>query len=313
MRPAYGTRGDEAEVWTNHFELSLRPNQTLFKYDIKFEPEVKGPKLHRVIKLLLEQAPLSQWRIFTDFKQTLVLRDGIHDQKINVSYFLETENQPGPKATIYHVDIKRTDTLFVGQFLDTLSDPRESYAQKEPMLHALNVMLHHFPNSLRGIAVTGTGAFPLSGDLSNVQELGDGLQALRGFFSSIRPDTGRVLVNVNIAWKAFYKPGLLHDLYFRNFRELKSPKAAEALRRCLEGIRVVRRQGHDDPKPIYGLATTNDGDPTKSLHPPQVRSFAANSQNVRFWLKNQSRYVTVQQYFETGELWLSSPIERKLT
>lgn len=313
LRPAYGTRGEQAEVRANYFELNLKPGLTLFKYDIKVAPEVKGLKLRRVVKLLLERTTLLQWRIFTDFKQTLVSRDDILDQTINVAYFPETENEPGLEPSICHVEIKRTDTLVVRQFLNALSNPRESYAQKEPMLHALNIMLHHFPNSSGDIAVAGTGVFPLSGEISVAQELGGGLQALRGFFSSVRPATGRVLANINIAWKAFYKPGSLHDWYFHNPTRFGHTMAAQALGKFLEGIRMKRSNGRSVPKPIYGLATTNDGNRTKCLHPPQVPRLAANSQNVKFWLESQNHNVTVQQYFETGQLWLTSPIERKLT
>lgn len=308
LRPAYGTKGKVAQIWANYFDLHLRPEQTLFKYDIIVEPKAKGHKLHRVVELLLEQPYLSQLHPFTDFKKTLVLREDVPDQTVNVHYFPEDQNQPGPQAPTYHVRTKQTNVLVVQQFLDALKTASKSYDYMEPMFHALNTMLHHYPRSLRHVAaLPDKGAFPLSGNLSDIHELGGGLQAARGFFSSVRPAAGRLLVIVNITWKAFYKPGPLHELHFRTFANHTTEKAVQAFGRSLEGMRVsgLHRPGHP-PRSIWGLATTEDGisrrGPSNTAQrPPQVAHFAADSEKVKFWFDAQNRYVTVREYFEKGE------------
>lgn len=319
LRPAYGTKGNGVQIFANYIELSLKPDQTLFKYDLIVEPQARGRKLHRVVELLLGQPPLSQRRPFSDFKQTLVLRDNIPDQRINVIYYPEDQNQPGPQATAYHVRIKRTDVLVAQQLLDATNHAStwKSYAQKEPMLHALNTMLHHYPRSIRHIANLEKGAFPLTGNLSDIRELGGGVLAVRGFFSSVRPAASRMLINVNITWKAFYKPGLLHDLHFKTFKDLKNEKSVMRFDRSLEGIRVARLNTGGFPRPICGLATPDDGRfPGASSgytnKRPQVAYFAADAQNVRFWYDGQKRYVTVREYFEKSKSGLRYTLELSL-
>lgn len=311
-RPAYGTKGKTDQIWVNYIQVELKPDQKLFKYNIIVEPKAEGRKLHRVIELLLAQPPLTQWRSFTDFKKTLVSRDNIPEQRINVLYFPEDQNQPGPQATAYHVRIVRTNVLFVQQLLDTIHNPCKAYPEKEAMFQVWNIMLHHQIESLRHIAVVRNGAFPLSGNLCDIHDLGGGVQAVRGFFSSIRPAAGRILINVNITWKAFYKPGLLHDLHFKNFTDFKNDrKKVMAFGRSLEGIPIQRLNSRGLPRPIYGLATMEDGRslgvPVGSEPPVEVRHFAADSQNVRFWLKDRKHYITVRDYFENGKSRLESP------
>lgn len=42
-----------------------------------------------------------------------------------------------------------------------------------------------------------------------------GLEAIRGFYQSVRPATGRLLLNVNVTYSVFFEPGLLADLFSR--------------------------------------------------------------------------------------------------
>lgn len=309
-RPAYGTTGKSTEVWANYFELRLNPNQTIYKCDITVEPKAEDRKLRRVIELLFKQPGLSGSPFFTDFKKIMILREceNIREPRaFNVQYYPEDQQEAGPRAPIYHVRITPRNVLSVQELLDAVGDPDKPYVLKEAIIHALNTMLHHHPQSLEQIAVVGNGAFPLSGDLSDIRELGGGVQALRGFFSSVRPAAGRMLINVNINWKPFYTPGNLYELHFRQYRSLRTDNAIQVFGRSLEGIRVTRLNGGSLARPICGLAATDDGfsprgQSVDARQRPQVRKYAADSQNVRFWLDAQNRYVTVREYFEKRKL-----------
>jgi eukaryotic translation initiation factor 2C len=88
-----------------------------------------------------------------------------------------------------------------------------------PVIAALNVVLAAHPNR----ATTGGGVlvgrnrffFPSA---EAPMSLGGGLEAWKGFYSSVRPAYRQLMVNVNVCTTAFYTPGNLADAMhaFRN-------------------------------------------------------------------------------------------------
>ena len=79
------------------------------------------------------------------------------------------------------------------------------------MLSAFNIILAKYP-SQHGIMVgRNKWFFPTP---SSAAPLGGGLEAYRGFYSSVRPSFQQLMVNVNVATTAFYRPGNLAELFF---------------------------------------------------------------------------------------------------
>jgi len=75
------------------------------------------------------------------------------------------------------------------------------------MISALNLILSSFPNSPvgQGVMVGRNKFFFKSGELRPVN-LGGGLEAWKGFYSSVRPAWKQLMVNVNVCTTAFYQP-----------------------------------------------------------------------------------------------------------
>ena len=76
-----------------------------------------------------------------------------------------------------------------------------------PVISALNLVLAAFPNSPagQGVMVGRNRFFFKSGGVRPVS-LGGGLEAWKGFYSSVRPAWKQLMVNVNACTTAFYQP-----------------------------------------------------------------------------------------------------------
>lgn len=232
-RPAYGTAGRAIVLYTNYFELKgISPNTDLYRYSVNFQPEgeMKKGKRRRLVELLLQTAPFEGLPIASDWAQNLISPKKIPVEE-NTSYTLEwypADGEPLPaaspddtdrvkaarKANTYKALVTDLGTLSLGQLLDDISTPTSNYPLKLETIQALNILMAHGPSSEAEIATaSGNKFFPFGGH-PQVQcaNLGYGLQALRGYFTSVRTSVSRILVNVNVATGAFYKAGLLTDM-----------------------------------------------------------------------------------------------------
>lgn len=138
-------------------------------------------------------------------------------------------------------------------------------------------------------AIGSIKSFSLS-QASPKWDLGAGLYALRGFFSSVRVATCRILVNVNVSHAAFYDAIPLDQLVQKygpanQFNRIKLQSFLKRVRvKVIHLAEKKNKAGESIPrvKTIFGLANKDDG---HSLdHPPWVQSFGAGSKDVEFFL-----------------------------
>jgi hypothetical protein len=238
---------------------------TLYRYDVAVSPETAGKKLNQVIRLLLESPDLASVRedIVTDFKSTMISRQRFQEdeKEIDIQYRSEKEDEPREDATTYHVRLLYTKTLRVSDLMNYLTSTNigDHYDDKLSMVQALNIFLNHHAKSTGNLVTIGASK---SFSLSNTSEkytLKGGLTAIRGFFSSVRLASYRILVNVNVTHGAFYDSDRL-DALIHNFgsdpykvnrflQRLKISSTHLAQRRNKAGEVIIR------PKTIQGLAT----------------------------------------------------------
>ena len=288
------------------------PNLLLYRYNVTVQPTATGKKLGQIIRLLLKLPEYAEFQddIVSDFKSTLVSRSRLSPDAAEpvIQYRAEGEDEPRANAQTYRLRIEETGTLTVSQLTDYLSSTsvNTSYTDKLPVLQALNIFLGHYAKTSPAIATVGSSkSFPLSQG-SPKWDLGAGLSALRGFFSSVRVATCRILVNVNVSHGAFYDPIPLDQLIQKygsanQFNRVK-------LQSFLKGVRVrVIHLGEKKNKAgesilrvktINGLANKNDG---HSLdHPPRVQSFGAGTKEVEFFLSDSSGAPSSSSPAQTG-------------
>jgi eukaryotic translation initiation factor 2C len=277
--------------------LTAPPNLTLYRYDVAVSPTATGRKLKQIVNQLLQSPQLADvaQHIVTDFKSTLISSRKLElsgdPPSIPVVYRNENHEEPRDDAPTYTVRVLLTNTLTVGDFVGHLksTDSSAAYAEKAPMIQALNIILNHRSRIHQDLVCVGSNkTFSIAQDTATYT-LGAGLTAVRGFFASVRAATARVLVNVNVSHGAFYNAGPLENLmaeYTQRNRSMAS------LASFVSKLRVSMR--HLPPrknkkgetiikvKTVLGLATQNDGHGL--AHPPRVKRFGAGPKDVEFWM-----------------------------
>jgi hypothetical protein len=183
-RPGFGTRGERHVIWTNYYQLLVDPRLVFHQYHIDIRPKAVGRKRFRIIQLFLQRPESSAMsdRICSDFKSTLLSRTLLDEDFIacNIVYRSEFENEPGPRATVYHPSLQHTKTLPVRGFLESLTTTSLSTAveDRDALIQAFNIFLNHFAKCHSNLVSIGSKTFPKGVDGRN---LGGGLVAIRGF------------------------------------------------------------------------------------------------------------------------------------
>lgn len=314
-RPGYGTKGTNVVLWANYFEFVPPPDLVLHRYSITDVKEIKkerkegdqkgadkapvGKKLRRIINLILEQSPLRERRndIVTDFKDNLVSRTEITAEEIenlprSIQYLAEDEDEPRPRAPSYSYRFSATGTLTISELTEFLTSTNPNTVfDKGPITQALNIFLGHYAKASKQHTTIGANkSYSLTQSDVTTGNLGGGLTALRGFFSSIRVATTRILVNVNMSHAPFYNAVTLVQTMGDFGRAYGQNKAKLAV--FLKGVRVKtthlkekkNKAGVVIPriKTIFGLA--NKGDGYSLDHPPRISNRFGGPKEVEFWL-----------------------------
>ncbi|CAK3879278.1 RNA interference gene silencing (Qde2) [Lecanosticta acicola] len=168
------------------------------------------------------------------------------------------------------------------------------------MVQMLNIILTKAPNEANAVANVGQNNFyPFHGHPGvEHYDLGAGLEALRGYFASVRPAVNRLLVNLNVTSGAFYKPMPLIQMMGEFNGSLDQ---REAFLRMLKVKARYIRDGETKPfmskqKTIVGFA--------KELRPPtfRVKRFG-NANEVKFQFEDRNvkppkrKEISVFDYF----------------
>jgi hypothetical protein len=175
---------------------------------------------------------------------------------------------------------------------------------KQELTQALNIFLNHFAKSAEKLVTIGSKTFSLNQNAER-GDLGSGLDVIRGFFSSVRIATCRILVNINVSHGAFYQSGpllgLMNSFGVRNTAALE--QFLKLLRVRTTHLPEKRNKANEvipRVKTIYGLARKDVGH--HMTHPPRVRQHGAGAKDVEFWIDGEassSSTATVDAKSET--------------
>ncbi|EER22939.1 Piwi domain containing protein [Coccidioides posadasii C735 delta SOWgp] len=295
LRPGYGTRGRHVLLWANYFQLVAKQNTAFYRYNIEIKapgkcPEPKGKKVKRIIQLLLEDH-LQEFRgrIATDFKATLVCRDSLQfeSQVFDVAYRADNEDTPPADPDVYQVRVLATGSIGVADILNYLSSANlsERYDRKEEILQVLNIVVGYSPKTKGNILTVGANRHFQLGPSAEKSNLQGGLEALRGYFVSVRAATARLLVNVQVKHIACLNEGPLKMVITAiggNDKRLQTFLKGKRVQ-LLHLQKVKGNQRIPRVKTITGFANTGDGRGLE--HPPRVAHFAAGPDKVYFYLK----------------------------
>lgn len=319
-RPAFGTSGRPVVLWANYFEMRVK-QQSLFKYQLDVKPvaqegkkqqakDAKGLKLMNIIKAALQQVGPNH-PLVTEFKnQVITLQPlALPDTKtVVINYDLEGHDDQ------YEVKFNgpiNVDLAALFKYLTTMDDPSGgvSFPRHEDAIDALNVIMGHSPRGNSQIASIGRSRFfPIDQQTRQTESRNLGWnEAIRGYFQSARPATGRLLLNANVSHGVFRPAGPARALFtsaaLRDKRTLhKNMSKLRARVTYYDNTGAAKRVVI---KMLQGLATPHFAK-GKEANPPKVKEIGATAGNVHFYLTGPTgpdklapnKYYSVAEYFQ---------------
>ncbi|KAK7683759.1 hypothetical protein QCA50_013135 [Cerrena zonata] len=227
VRPGFGTDGKAIKLRTNFFPVKV-PKGPLYEYDVKITPPAAVKRVKRRIFQLAEQT--NDWtqaglrgRVAHDHTSKLIAADKL-PQPLQIRVPFEDEDGPQPQQQAakgkskkpkvpkeYVLTIEFVQEIETQSLLNYLNGhPQYRGYDIMPVVSALNLILTAHPSRVAGGGVmVGRNRFFHPSAAEPPISLGGGLEAWKGFYSSVRPAHKQLMVNVNACTTAFYTPGNL--------------------------------------------------------------------------------------------------------
>lgn len=281
LRPGLGSLGAPIKLRSNFFAVRV-PRGPLCEYDVKISPAVSVRRVKRRIFELLEQVPEYQrfrGGVAHDFSAKLIaVRRLPENTNFTVTYSEEDDSPAARSAKKEYVlemnYIQDMDLSVLAGYL--AGNPEYRDLDIAPLLAALNIVLAQYP-SRNGVMV-GRNRFFFPHETFN---LGGGLEAWKGFYSSVRPAYKQLMVNVNVATTAFYSEGNLANAMV----EFRNASFGARVDQFVRGIRIQ---------------TTHLG------HKKTVKKASNHTaRSYRFKWEESGSQISVEEYFQRSACYLN--------
>ncbi|KAK3709738.1 hypothetical protein LTR37_010765 [Vermiconidia calcicola] len=254
-RRGYGTKGKPIVLRTNYFKLNTTfdsadklEDKTLHRYEVNVTPDLSKQKKRRLLDMLIEHSKFEDTTRATDYAKIIVTTDRIDlgpNNEWKESFTVPPEDSTGgqvaeegevPEFVIQarnrnrvEVTIRLSNSFSLHPIMEYLrhNSAGAMYQGQVNLIQLLNIIMCKAPQEKTTVANVGQNKFyPLNGHPAHENfELGGGLEAIRGYFSSVRPVINRLLVNINVTSGAFYKSmplsNLLNETGFRNNEQIE--------------------------------------------------------------------------------------------
>lgn len=325
-RSSFGTKGKPIVLRTNFFKITTafeakQKEITLYRYEIEIRQDLSKPKKRRLIELILTNSIFKNVQWATDYASILVtaqkldlqpLMQGSQWRKLTLPPENGAASQPqGEQAPDFVRQARDRNTFDFSMKYQSAFDLREmiqylqstssgaTYQGRADLIHLLNIIVTKAPNTAANVQNVGQNKFyPYTGHPGlELYELGGGLQALRGYFSSVRPAINRLLLNINVTSGAFFKP--MHLLELRE----QSRSSNDQFESFIQMLKVEARYVKDGQSQPFMKKTKTIVGFAKSTKNIQVKRFG-NANEVKFsvvdrYIPNaKPSEVTVAQYFK---------------
>ena len=190
-------------------------------------PPERSRKRRQALALLFEQPDFRTigHGVATDYGSIIITSKGLpvdeNGTKDYIVIYREIEDrEPASNPIIYTFKLAYAGLVPTTELLrylaSTPSDPSD-FAGKEDAIQALNIIVARTPNFNPGVFQSGKNKFfhyPTHPD--TYDNLGGGLIAVRGYYSSVRTSTLRTLLNVNAQTSPFYPAINVLDLLMQH-------------------------------------------------------------------------------------------------
>lgn len=234
---------------TNYFKVTVPTTSELCKYNVEINPVSdsgaralpNGRKRRQFYKILFDEQPDFRARgqgIATDYANTLITCGRLYDDKssstceyrqVYRSQFelpgsqITTTQSNGPRynVTVKYVGIIPSSELT--RYISSQPNDPSDFNTRLDVIQAMNIVMAGSPNKDPTIYQAGQNKFfryprnPRNLTFQHMYSdysLTDGLIAVRGYYSSVRTSTSRVLLNLNAQCSAFYPEINLIELMY---------------------------------------------------------------------------------------------------
>lgn len=197
----------------------------------KDDGRVTGRKARDIFKQIFDQLRTDNVSavLATDFKQKIVTLGYLNPPRKHLDYH----------SRRYDITVSEPQVLRVAEFMSLLDNQApfatpattnklDVFPFHQDTISAINTIMGHAPRESRDIVAVGSSRFFSREEPALRQGIVDAgaLQIIKGFIQSVRPATGRLLLNVNVTHGIFrrdYKiPDLFNKLKGSGFKKLQS-------------------------------------------------------------------------------------------
>ncbi|KZT20385.1 argonaute-like protein [Neolentinus lepideus HHB14362 ss-1] len=286
-RTAFGTSGRRMEVYTNHFAVKI-PEAVIHHYDIISPSEKTLParlNMELITTLQLSVAPdiFTPRAVYDGRKNLFAARELPFGPNIPSREFEVPFNNKSYKIRLTKVAEINPEVL--ARFLEGKQSHDNAVLTA---ITALNVVIRmeptlKYPFNVRSFFTD-----------KETKDIGSGIILWRGYFQSIRPAIGRMLINVDISTGTMYKSGALLDL------------CLEFVGRPGQHLALAPRKGFPDRERlrlqrfISGIRITTNvpGQNTQSRMPRVLKKLStAGASDLTFTMR-EGGTMTVAEYFQ---------------
>ncbi|KAF8992551.1 argonaute-like protein [Cyathus striatus] len=297
-RPNFGTSGTLLPIFVNSFITTI-PENIIYHYDVISPSEKTLParlNMALITALQTRTAPnvFTPKAVYDGRKNLFAIRelpfDGADSKEFDVAYSESSEaSTKGPK--IYKIRLTKVAKINPEVLHRFIAGEQSHDNSVLTAITALNVVIRMEPTMRYPFNVRSFFT-----DLET-KNIGSGLVLWRGYFQSVRPASGRMLINIDISTGAMYQPGPLIGLCLSFFgknpidaRMLSAdipPRKRLELQRFISGIRVL---------------TSHRGPGGTIVKTPRVlkKLTSAGANKLTFTLR-EGGSMTVAEYFKNTQ------------
>ncbi|KAF8243604.1 Piwi-domain-containing protein [Wilcoxina mikolae CBS 423.85] len=231
-----------------------------------------------------------------DFSKTIISIEKLdmpQNKKVFDIQFYYPGETPDPKSKTYKISIQYIRTIDSDGFLKYCAGKNMDY-DSSIIIRALNIILAKFPSSgltpNKKIVNFGQSRFFIVE--TQPDDLGSGLVAYRGYYSSVRPTFGKILCNINVCTAAFFKPQNLGVMINEVFGGRGGNPKGGIVYKSIDGLRV---------------STTYLGKP--KIH--TLKGIGGSAEEEKFFWEKEKKTVSVAYYYSKEyKLTLLNPLWR---
>ena len=263
--------------------------------------------------------------VATDYSRTILtvkklVLDPDGKKTYTIQYREAEDTVPRPNAITYSFTVsfeKIIPTAELTRYLASAPTDPSDFNTRNDAVAAMNIVIAKTPNSNPDVFQAGTNKFfnyPQSlNDYANL-DLGDGLIAVRGYYTSVRTSTSRTLLNVNAQCSPFYPARVNMVVLMEKHPDYKKAQWKQ-LERFIEKLRVKTKylktkDGTVDVrvKTVVGLShqyqTTMDPTTRKQKRIGNATGDHGDASQITFKCDDfpEHNEVSVEEYFRKSKL-----------